>query len=90
VYTNTKTQGTFDSGHVKYPRSVYKYTSGTIISELIDSKLPVAEKTFERVFADAVTVAGASFETPGYALRLIFYYVSSNKDIFKTLRAKIS
>jgi cytochrome P450 len=65
-------------------------TSRTIVHEIIDSKLPVAEKTFERVFDDVATVTGAGFETIGNALRLIFYHVFANEDILQKLREELS
>ncbi|KAK4465019.1 putative cytochrome P450 E-class, group I [Cladorrhinum samala] len=62
----------------------------TIVHEIFDSKLPSEDKTVKRVFSDVVTVTGAGFETTSSVLRLIVYYVFSNPEILRRLRAELA
>lgn len=64
-------------------------TPRTIVHEIMDSKLPAAQKETERVFEDVSTVAGAGFETTGSALRLVLFHVFSNPDILQRLRDEL-
>ncbi|KAI0543159.1 trichodiene oxygenase [Xylaria digitata] len=43
----------------------------TIVHEILNSKLPPEDKSFQRVFEDVTSVSGAGLETTGSALRLI-------------------
>ncbi|KAK8024999.1 hypothetical protein PG990_002822 [Apiospora arundinis] len=60
----------------------------TIVHEMVDSKLPPAEKRFERVMNDVTTITSAGFETTAGVLRLIIYHVFSNPDILRRLRVE--
>lgn len=62
----------------------------TIVNEIVESKLPPAEKKFHRVFDDVATITGAGFETMASVLRLIFFHVFSNVDILRRLRAELA
>lgn len=64
-------------------------TPCTIVHEILESKLPVEEKSFHRVFDDVSTITGAGFETTASALRLIFYHVGSNEEILRKLRIEL-
>lgn len=61
----------------------------TIVHEILDSKLPLHDKSFQRVFEDVSSVSGAKFETVGGALRLIFFHVFSNPEVLEKLRAEL-
>ncbi|KAK6825857.1 hypothetical protein PG987_013351 [Apiospora arundinis] len=65
-------------------------TSRTIVDEIIHSKLPPAEKRFERVMKDVTTATGAAFETTAGVLRLIVYHVFSDQDILRRLRVELA
>lgn len=62
----------------------------TLVYDIINSNLPPAEKTFDRIFEELATVSGAAFETTASTLRLIFFHVFSNKDILARLGAEIT
>jgi len=62
----------------------------TIVHEILDSKLPPEDKSFQRVFEDVTPVSGAGFETTGGALRLICFHVFSNNSILRRLREEIN
>lgn len=64
-------------------------THRTIVHEILDSKLPPHDKSFQRVFEDVSSVSGAGLETIGGALRLIFFHVFSNPEILQKLRAEL-
>ncbi|KAK6844451.1 hypothetical protein PG995_014561 [Apiospora arundinis] len=65
-------------------------SSRTIVDEIIHSKLPPAEKRFERVMNDVTTATGAAFETTAGVLRLTVYHVFSDQDILRRLRAELA
>ena len=62
----------------------------TIVHEIMDSKLPPSEKTFDRVFTEVTTVTGAGFETTASVLRLIFFHIFSQAEIVQRLRAELA
>ncbi|KAK7961239.1 cytochrome P450 [Apiospora saccharicola] len=61
----------------------------TIVHEIVDSKLPLAEKGFERVMFEVATVTGAGNETTAGVLRLILYHVFADRAILQRLRAEL-
>lgn len=61
----------------------------TIVHEIVDSKLPPAEKRFKRVMFEVATVTGAGNETTAGVLRLIMYHVFADRDILQRLRAEL-
>lgn len=61
----------------------------TIVHEILDSNLPQAEKTLERVSDETSTVAGAAFETAAQTTRAILYYVYSNPALLNRLRSEL-
>lgn len=61
-----------------------------MLHAIIYSDLPAAEKTFDRVFEEVMTVTGAAFETTASALRLILYHVYSSEEILKRLREELA
>lgn len=61
----------------------------TIVHEILDSSLPQAEKTLERVSDETSTVAGAAFETAAQTTRAILYYVYSNPALLNRLRSEL-
>lgn len=58
--------------------------------EIVESGLPLSEKTFDRIFEEIVTVTGAAFETSASCLRLILFHVFANASILERLRAEIT
>jgi len=62
----------------------------TIVHEIMDSRLPNSEKTFERVFEDVSTVIGAGSDTTASVLRLIFFHLFSPTEMLKRLREELS
>ncbi|EAQ90370.1 hypothetical protein CHGG_02305 [Chaetomium globosum CBS 148.51] len=64
-------------------------SQNTVIHEIVRSKLPPSDKTFERIFEEIATLTGAAFETTANALRLILFNVYSNPDILRRVRAEI-
>lgn len=61
----------------------------TIVHEILDSDLPQAEKTVERVSDETSTVAGAAFETAAQTTRVILYYLYSSPDLLSRLRSEL-
>ncbi|KAK8057947.1 cytochrome P450 [Apiospora saccharicola] len=61
----------------------------TIVHEIVDSKLPLAEKGFERVMFEVATVTGAGNETTAGVLRLVLYHVFADRAILQRLRAEL-
>ncbi|KUI67744.1 Trichodiene oxygenase [Cytospora mali] len=64
-------------------------TQRTIFHEILDSSLPLHDKSFKRIFEDVSSVSGAGMETIGGTLRLIFFYVFSNTKVPQRLRAEL-
>lgn len=62
----------------------------TMAYDILHSKLPPSEKTFDRIFEEIATVTGAAFETTASTLRLILFHVFSNKKILERLRIEIT
>ncbi|KAI0109278.1 cytochrome P450 [Hypoxylon sp. NC0597] len=62
----------------------------TIVSAIIDSDLPEAEKTHERLADEIITVVGAAFETTAYSLCVILYHTYSEPGILQRLRAELA
>lgn len=61
----------------------------TIVHEIVASKLPPSDKTFQRLFEEVTSVSGAGFETVGAVLRLICFHVFSNAEILRRLRTEV-
>lgn len=61
-----------------------------MLHAIIYSELPAAEKSFDRVFEEVMTVTGAAFETTASALRLILYHVYTSEEILRRLREEIA
>jgi cytochrome P450 len=63
---------------------------GTIVHEILQSDLPPAEKTFDRINDEVGTITGAAFETTAQTLRVLLYYVYSDAEILRRLRAELT
>lgn len=61
----------------------------TIVHEIMDSNLPQAEKTVERVSDETSTVAGAAFEIAAQTTRVILYYLYSNPELLSRLCSEL-
>lgn len=62
----------------------------TLVHEIVQSKLPAAEKSFERIFDDMSTTTGAGFETTAAVLRIAVFHIYSDPEILRRLRAEIA
>lgn len=62
----------------------------TLVHEIMQSKLPSVEKSFERIFEDVSTITGAGFETTSGVIRLAAFHIYSNPKILKRLRAELA
>lgn len=62
----------------------------TLVHSILQSDLPAAEKTFDRINDEIGTTMGAALETTAQTLRLIFYYVYSDPEILQRLRTELS
>ncbi|KAF4462954.1 cytochrome P450 [Fusarium albosuccineum] len=62
----------------------------TLIHDILNSKLPASEKTFERVFVEMAVVSGAGFETMASVLRIILFHVFNNLEILSRLRGELA
>lgn len=58
--------------------------------DIVNSSLPPAEKSFDRIFEELATVTGAAFETSASTIRLILFHVFTNKRILEQLRTEIT
>lgn len=64
-------------------------THPTMVHAIVHSSLPPQAKTFDRVSQEVGTVTGAGFETTANVLRVMFFHVYTNKEIFHRLREEI-
>ncbi|OTA89154.1 hypothetical protein M434DRAFT_79664 [Hypoxylon sp. CO27-5] len=62
----------------------------TVVGAIMDSDLPEAEKTPERLADEIITVAGAAFETTAYSLCVTLYHIYSDPGILQRLRAELA
>lgn len=62
----------------------------TLIHEIMHSKLPDSEKSFERVFEEVSTTTGAGFETTAAVLRIACFHIYSDHSILSKLRSEIA
>jgi cytochrome P450 len=62
----------------------------TILHGIMESDLPPSDKTVERLHQEALTIVGAGTETTGGTLDTITYYVLSNPQILKQLKAELT
>lgn len=63
----------------------------TMVHEILEApNLPPSEKSFDRINDEVGTITGAALETTAQTLRLIFYYVYSDPEILRRLRAELS
>lgn len=61
-----------------------------MIHSIVYSDLPEAEKSFDRVLEEVMTVTGAAFESTASALRLILYHVYTSEEILRRLREEVA
>ncbi|KAI1478197.1 cytochrome P450 [Daldinia eschscholtzii] len=62
----------------------------TLAHEIMQSKLPPAEKSFEHVFEEISTITGAGFETTAAVIRIAAFHIYSDTKILQKLRAELS
>jgi hypothetical protein len=62
----------------------------TLVHEIMQSKLPPEEKTFERVFEEVSTTTGAGFETTATVIRTALSYIYTKHDILQNSRAELT
>ncbi|GAW24067.1 hypothetical protein ANO14919_136470 [Xylariales sp. No.14919] len=61
----------------------------TIFSELLESDLPVREKTLGRLAAEAQQLIGAGLETVAWALTTTVFHLANNPSTLKKLQAEL-
>ncbi|KAK7715831.1 hypothetical protein SLS63_011246 [Diaporthe eres] len=61
----------------------------TIVHAILDSNLPQAEKTVERIYDEVGTITGAAFETAAQSIRTILYYLYSDPTMLNRLRSEL-
>ena len=57
----------------------------TVFKEMLDSDLPPAEKSVERLYQDGFALVTAGMETMSYALQLAIFHVLNNPAVHKKL-----
>jgi cytochrome P450 len=62
----------------------------TILHGIMESELPSSDKTVDRLHQEALTIVGAVTETTGSTLDTITYYVLSNPQLLKQLKAELT
>ena len=61
----------------------------TIFHEILESDLPLEEKTFERLWQEAQVTIGAGADTTGNALTVTHFHLLDNPNILKKLQAEL-
>lgn len=62
----------------------------TVFRELLDSDLPLEEKTLPRLRQEGTSVVGAGIETTRWTLSVATNHILANPDIRETLKAELS
>lgn len=62
----------------------------TLVHEIVQSRLPPPEKSFERIFDEVSTTTGAGYETTGFVMRIAIFHIYSNPKILQELRAELA
>ena len=74
----------------KTPRLDEEKASGSVFSALLDSDLPSAELSLERLQHEAISIIGAGLETTMRALSLATFHVADNPPVQQRLRAELA
>ncbi|KAF2971356.1 hypothetical protein GQX73_g2178 [Xylaria multiplex] len=64
--------------------------SHTLVDEILESDLPLSDKSFERCFDEAITVSSAAFETTAHSIRVILYHVYREENTLNNLRDELA
>ena len=64
-------------------------SQGTILHELLNSGLPPAELSVDRLVDEAVSVVGAGIETTKWILALTFFYILDSPNILTRLQREL-
>lgn len=62
----------------------------TLVHEIVQSRLPSQDKTFDRIFDDISTTTGAGFETTAAVMRIAGFHIYSQPRILQRLRAELA
>lgn len=62
----------------------------TLVHEIVQSKLPPSEKSFERIFEEMSTTTGAGFETTAAVIRIAAFHIYRSPGILQKLRAEVA
>jgi cytochrome P450 len=62
----------------------------TVVDAILNSKLPVHEKTSARVFVEVSTVTGAGSETVASVLRFVLFHIYQQPAILQRLRTELA
>lgn len=63
---------------------------GTVFQALLDSDLPIEEKSADRLQDEAQTLVGAGSETTAKTLTIVTFYLLQNRTLLETLRQELS
>lgn len=64
-------------------------TRRTIFQEILDSSLPLEEKSHQRLADEAQVVVGGGVETAAYALSVTSYHIANNPQIYEKLHNEL-
>jgi cytochrome P450 len=62
----------------------------TLVHEIVQSKLPEAEKSFDRIFEEMSTTTGGGFETTAAVLRIATFHIYNDPKILSAFRAELA
>ncbi|KAL1857565.1 hypothetical protein Daus18300_010324 [Diaporthe australafricana] len=62
----------------------------TLVHEIVQSKLPASEKSFERVFEEVSTTTGAGFETTAAVIRNALFHIYNDHSILQKLQDELA
>ncbi|EON69687.1 hypothetical protein W97_08947 [Coniosporium apollinis CBS 100218] len=66
-----------------------KLAHRTVFHEILNSNIPVSEKTVDRLWQEAEIVSVAGTETTAWTLAVITFYLLANPEILRTLRTEL-
>ncbi|KAI1768599.1 cytochrome P450 [Hypoxylon sp. FL1150] len=62
----------------------------TLVHEIMQSRLPAPERSFERIFEEMSTTTGAGFETTAAVIRIAAFHIYSDPKILQKLRTELA
>ncbi|KAG9241457.1 trichodiene oxygenase [Calycina marina] len=86
IIQNERTTKDLIAAHASSPAAENR----NVVHQILGSTLPPSDKTFERIFAEVMTISSAGFETSASVLRLVMFHVYSNSNILQRLRTELA